>query len=151
MDGIENYNSSDLNITQYHNRRKNPDWAPHRKLEVPTVILICKVIQSLDARNWEWVEWEHIHMKRHANVPPYKLQNSIRATIVNEQIKNVHCCDNHADESCTISMTKSSSKPMDCRRWSTLTCYPIVPTLQKDWGREQTNELVEQLLRVVQL
>ena len=76
------------------------------------------------------------------HVPPNKLQRSFRITSGNEQMKNVRCWDNHADESCTVSMTKKIIKRfIDCRKRSTLTCYPSVPTLQKDCGEtsRQTN------------
>ena len=38
-----------------NDRPESLDWTPYRNFEVPTVILMCVVIQGLDARNWIWV------------------------------------------------------------------------------------------------
>jgi hypothetical protein len=68
---------------------------------------MCVVIQSLDARNWIWSYQEHYPHEMARQVPPYKLQkNRSEERVENERKKKVHCCDNHADESCTISMNK---------------------------------------------
>ena len=98
---------------------------------------MCEVVQRLDARNWRWGRMRFMRRYSHGtarHLPPNKLQKWIRVTGGNEQIKNVHCCDNHADESCTISTIKNIIKSMNCRTRSTLTWNPSSPTLQKDCG-----------------
>ena len=45
--------------------------------------------------------------------------------------KNMHCCDDHADESCTISMAKEINKTPYFDN-PQLTCYPSGLTLLKD-------------------
>ena len=107
---------------------------------------MCVVMQGLDASNWGWVRSEHIHVERQCRlVPPYKLQKSIRVTSGNEQIETYTPATTMPMKAAPYLWQKRSSKRMGCRRWSTLTCYPRVPTLQKDCG--ETGEWARQAPR----
>ena len=69
---------------------------------------MCVVIQGLDASNWRWGS-DQIKFVWNGNAAMYlhtNCRNLIRVASGNERITNVHCGDNHADESCTISMIK---------------------------------------------
>lgn len=57
----------------------------------------------------------------------------------NEQTRNIRCCENHANESCPISMIINI---MNRQKQTTLTCYPSGPTLLrivklKLWGKDK--------------
>ena len=119
------------------------DWTPYRKFDVPTVILMCVVIQGLDTSNWRWVGSEHIRMN--AMLPCTSIQTAkcqwIRVTNGNERKKRYTAATIMPTKIAPYLWRKGYSKSIDCRKRSTLTWYPVVPTLQKEWGKRRMNYL----------
>ena len=77
-------------------------------------------------------------------LPPYKLQKSIRITTGSERIENVHCGDNHADESCTIPMTKKTIKSYGLSKAIHTNVISRCADIAERLG-EKTNELLLEL------
>ena len=59
MDNVEDKNNSDLDVIQIV-VHMNPNRFAYCKLEKPSVIIICIVIQRLDQSNWQ-SGWGYVH------------------------------------------------------------------------------------------
>ena len=147
MDGVENYNSSDLNINSKLRLTENLDWTSYQKFEVPTVILVRVVIQGLDASNWRWVGSEHIHMdsERCRQCRPPCTSKQTTKIVQSHEWERADKKRTLLRQPCRwklhrIYVKTNHQKHCHGRKRSTLTCHPSVPTLQKDWGDSKTDE-----------
>ena len=136
MDCVEYHHGSDLELTQNHDRHKVQMEPPYRQLDMPRIILICIVIQSLNARNWGRRLRHVIHDIEWRKLMYLRVIYEHRSETIDrkEQIKHVHCCENHANKHCTKAMNDINSQlPKDETTTNVLSkCADIA----EDYARE---------------